>query len=592
MIAGRWFFHARSTVKERGATDMASSATWHAVRYAGRRPALPALLAVALAGGTAALAAFLLTLHGDSGNTPGVHASLVAWITLSYVLCGLLAWSRTPASLFGPLMIAAGFTPFLSRLSEWDAGFPQAVGTSLALLPVAMFLHVFLAYPSGRLQSRLDRLVVACGYAVSAGLGTLVVALGTPGTAQTGQRLAVGAVALAGLGILIARRRSTGHPVRRSRDVQIQAFVLALALIFLGLSIRAFGGPVEAVRWVAFGLIGSAPVFFVTALLRARLARSAAADLFVELRADPAPAALRDSLSRALGDPSLQLVYWLAEFGTYANIDGTAAELPAPGDGRSVTVVEPGGVRMAALVHSAALEDEPELLQAVTAAAGMALENAHLHVRLRAQLEELRGSRARILEASQTERKRLERNLHDGAQQRLIALSLELNHLEDRLRDDPESALRLVHARREIAASLHELREIASGIHPAVVCGHGLAVALEDLAARAPLRVELTVEIEGRLPEPVEVAAFYLVSESLANVARYAQATFASVSISRVGAELVVEVVDDGIGGADSERGSGLRGLADRVEALGGRLRVWSPTGGGTRVQAEIPCAP
>jgi len=214
-----------------------------------------------------------------------------------------------------------------------------------------------------------------------------------------------------------------------------------------------------------------------------------------------------------------------------------------------------------------------------------------LHAELAARLEELRGSRVRVIEAGQRERQRLERNLHDGAQQRLVALSLELTMLKKRLDADPEATERIDHARTEIAMSLEELRDIARGLHPAVVSGHGLAVALESLAARAPFPVRLTVALEDRLPEQLEVAAYYLVSESLANIGKHAHASAATVDVTRCDGEVVVEVVDDGIGGADTERGSGLRGLADRVEALDGRLRVWTPSGHGTRVRAEIPCA-
>jgi signal transduction histidine kinase len=237
------------------------------------------------------------------------------------------------------------------------------------------------------------------------------------------------------------------------------------------------------------------------------------------------------------------------------------------------------------------LEEEPELLDGVQAAAGFALENARLHAELRARLEELRGSRARIVEAAQHERQLLERNLHDGAQQRLIALSLDLSMLKGGINGEPGVKSGIDQARREIAASLAELREISSGLHPAVVSGHGLAVALEQLAARTPVPVKLKVEVKGRLPEPLEVAAYYVVSESLVNVAKHAQAKTVRVDVLTEDGELVLEIVDDGIGGADSERGTGLRGLADRVESLDGRLRVWTPRGGGTRVRAEIPCA-
>jgi signal transduction histidine kinase len=196
-----------------------------------------------------------------------------------------------------------------------------------------------------------------------------------------------------------------------------------------------------------------------------------------------------------------------------------------------------------------------------------------------------------VIDAGQKERQLLERDLHDGAQQRLIALSLRLSLLKRSLPDEPEVRQELDAARSEIALSLEELRDVARGIHPAVLSGHGLAVAVESLAAHAPLPVRLEMRVEGRLPERVEVAAYYVVSESLANVAKHAHASEARVSLERRGDYLVVEIVDDGDGGADTERGSGLRGLADRVEALGGRLRVWTPLGSGTRVQAEIPCA-
>ncbi len=329
---------------------------------------------------------------------------------------------------------------------------------------------------------------------------------------------------------------------------------------------------------------------FLVALLSARLAQSAVGDLVLELRSEPAPADLRDSLAHALRDPSLELAYWLPDFGVYVDLDGRPVELPDL-EGRATTLIERDGEHVAALIHDPAVEEEPELLHGVQAAAGIALENGRLHAELRARLEELRGSRARIVEAAQSERQLLERNLHDGAQQRLIALSLELSLLKGRMDGDSEARAGIDRARGEIASSLSELREIARGIHPAVVSGHGLAVALEQLAARAPFPVALEVEIDGRLPEPLEVAAYYVVSESLTNVAKHAQAKTARVAVIQDENELVLEIVDDGVGGADSERGSGLRGLADRVEALNGRLRVWTPRGGGTRVKAEIPCA-
>jgi signal transduction histidine kinase len=245
---------------------------------------------------------------------------------------------------------------------------------------------------------------------------------------------------------------------------------------------------------------------------------------------------------------------------------------------------------VAALLYDTSLQDEDELVGAVSAAADMALENGRLQAELRARLEELRGSRIRVIEAGQRERQRLERDLHDGAQQRLVALSLELSVLRDRLTGDPDASGRVDRMKHEVAVSLDELRALARGLHPAVLSGHGLAVALESLAAWAAVPVWLSVDLGRRLPDAVEVAAYYVVSESLTNVGKHARATSATVEVKDGHETLVVEVTDDGAGGADTEKGSGLRGLADRVEALDGELLIWTRQGGGTRVRAEIPC--
>jgi signal transduction histidine kinase len=258
--------------------------------------------------------------------------------------------------------------------------------------------------------------------------------------------------------------------------------------------------------------------------------------------------------------------------------------------GRAATPIISDGVPVGLILHDGALDEEQKLLASVTAAIGMTIQNAQLQVELKARLEEIRGSRVRILQAEQSERRRLERDLHDGAQQRLIALSLELGELGARLNGDAELRTRIDAARQEVTASLAELRDLANGIHPAAVSDHGLAVALESVATRATVPVQVIGAIQDRLPEPVELAAFFIVCEGLANVTRHAGASSAVVELERNPGALIVEVKDDGIGGASADGGSGLRGLADRVEALGGHLQVWSPQGRGTRLRAEIPC--
>lgn len=569
------------------------------------RPAV--LWAIALAGVAAAAASVGLALTSDHVQEPGLQAALLDWATLPYILAGLISWWRRPDSRFGPLMIAAGFLSFVPTLGWANVAVPFTIGEVFDLLPAVLFLHVFLAFPSGRLERRLERAVVMAGYVTALGLQLVAMGLGgsspdnllavvtEPGAAESLARVqlvAISAVALAGIGVLAARRRHRGRPLRRSVALLVDSFALGLLMIAALLLTAAFEGPAfETIRRATFVVIGIAPAAFLIGLLNARLARSAVGDLLVELRADPAPADLRGAFARALGDPSLTLVYWLPEFDSWADPKGRPVELPKPDSGRATTLIDSDGAHVAALLHDASLRQEPELLDAVSAAAAIALENGRLHSDLNARLEELRGSRVRVIEAGQKERQRLERNLHDGAQQRLIALSLELGQLEERVATDRDARARLNQARKEIALSLEELRDVAHGIHPAVVSGHGLAVALESLAAHAPLPVRLNVALDGRLPDQVEVAAYYVVSESLANIGKHAQATSASVDVARTDGRVVVEIVDDGVGGADTERGSGLRGLADRVEALAGGLRVWSPRGGGTRVRAEIPCA-
>jgi signal transduction histidine kinase len=312
------------------------------------------------------------------------------------------------------------------------------------------------------------------------------------------------------------------------------------------------------------------------------------ADVLLRLGASPAPTELEHAVRRALHDPSATLAFWLTQYECYGDSAGRQIDVTALPEHAS-SVIARDGRDVAVLLHDPGVDRD--LVMSVVAAAGVMIENAQLQVELRARLEELRGSRARILEAEQRARMDLERNLHDGAQQRLVALSLELATLDQDLARYPDLRDRLGPAQAEVSASLAELRDVAHGIFPAAVRDHGLSVALESLATRAAVPVQLKATTGGRLPDPVELTTFYLVSESLANIGKHACASHAVVEITRRQQTLVVEVSDDGVGGAATEKGTGLRGLADRVEGLGGRLRVWSPDGGGTRVRAEIPCA-
>jgi signal transduction histidine kinase len=329
-------------------------------------------------------------------------------------------------------------------------------------------------------------------------------------------------------------------------------------------------------------------VAFFVGLLRMRLHRGAVARLMVELGSLPSPAGLRNAIARCLGDPSLEVAFWLPSDGRYVDAGGQPVD-PGALSGQAVTVLEHDGNRLAALVHDPALLDEPQLLDAVGAAAGLALENTRLQAELRAQLAEVRASRARLIAAGDAERRRLERDLHDGAQQRLLGIRLALQLARGRLADGtaPVDAL-LAEADAEVVDALAELRALARGIHPAILTEEGLAPALAGLARRTPVPVQVSVCRE-RLPAAIEAAVYYLAAEALANTVKHAHASQVSIDVARSNGRLAVNVADEGNGGADAG-GAGLRGLRDRVEALDGQLQVDSAPGHGTRISALIPC--
>jgi signal transduction histidine kinase len=512
-------------------------------------------------------------------------------------------------------MTATGFLFFISEGAASNTPIVFTVCTLLGNLFLAVVVHMLLAMPTGRLRTTGERALVWATYIFSSPLSRSWAFFAEPeefGCDDCPRNLA-----------LIRNEPDLAHSIDTA--VNVTAFVLfALTLLFLWRHWQAANaaeqralGPVVltgAVVMVLFevGLIGELsghsgvaeagyyatqaailplPYAFLASLARSRLKHAdAVSTLVARLARSPGQEEIRAAIAEALDDPSLALAYWLPEFGTYADANGHAVEL-VDGDGRATTLIRGDGEPIAALLHDAALCEEPDLLDAVAAAAAIALENVRLNVELRARLDELRGSRARIVEAGDAERRRLERNLHDGAQQRLVGVALQLQLLRTRIRSDPGTAEELAGAAStELTQSLQELRELARGLHPAVL-EHGLAAALQALAARSPVPTTVVYQARAELPEPVALAGYFVASEALANVAKYAQATVVTVRVSDAAAAVVIEIADDGVGGADDRRGSGLRGLADRVEALDGRLRVSSPVGVGTTVTAELPVA-
>jgi signal transduction histidine kinase len=541
----------------------------------------------------AAETALLLADARDALSPVEVLLSLLAaW---SFIGSGLVAGARRPENRTGPLMVLVGLTFLAGLLDSAEQPAVQLLGAWVRPLHLAVFMHLLLAFPSGRLDSRLARGLVAAAYLDLGILYHAPLVLGDDGLGGTLSEasFAFGAVIfLAGSGLLVQRWRAGSRAWRRTVAPLLWTGALALALLAVFNADRLLSRPVGAVPMWAFRLAFVAiPFAFLAVLLRVRLARASVAELVVELEEARPSGSLRDAMARALGDPSLTVAYWLPDQQRYVDLEGQPVELPAAGQDRVATVVERDRRRVAAIVHDRALCDDPGLIRAAGAAAALALDNERLQAELRARFDELKASRARIMEAADQERKRIERNLHDGTQQRLTSIALALGLAESKLTTDPRAAGAGVRqAKQALEAALAELRDLSHGIHPSVLTTRGLGPALEDLAYTAPLPVTVAADLNGRLPERVEAGAYYAVAEGLANIAKHAQASTATVVLARERGRLLLRVRDDGIGGADPNRGTGLRGLTDRLQALGGTFEVDSPPGRGTELRAAIPC--
>jgi signal transduction histidine kinase len=580
-------------------------------------PSPKGLISVVLAVGAAALGIYAYDVQTDALHSPPHSIATVA-VGWSFLLAGLVAWARRPANRIGPLMVLTAFALLARQLRYSDDAFLFTVFFMLGDVGYALVGHSALAYPTGRVTDRAERALVIAGYATVLVLPPLTL-LFYDGTSHligfdpiprdslinvTGNAHAVellqktqivlffgvlGALFIA----LVVRRlwRATPRMRRILAPLLLAAIAVALRAIFecvFTFVNRPFA--YDYLFWWQITAFIALPLALLAGLLRARLARTAVGDLVVELEHAP-PAVLRDALARTLGDPTLELAFWLPDRGTYADAAGRPVELPEDGR-RAVTRLEDDGGPLAALIHDPSLLDEPKLVRAAGAAARLALENARLQADTRAQLTQVQESRVRIVAAADEERRRIERDLHDGAQQRLVALALQLRTAQRRLgtgETDPAVEALLTSAVAELQVAVDELRELARGVHPAILTEEGLAAALESLGGRSALPIELDV-LEARLPAQVEATAYFVVCEALTNVAKHAHASKAKVFVSRRNGTLAIEVADDGVGGARPENGSGLSGLSDRVEALGGRLRIESPTGGGTRILSEIPC--
>jgi signal transduction histidine kinase len=483
------------------------------------------------------------------------------------IACGLIAWSGRSAPRTGLLMSATGFAWFAGNFSE-----------AALYLHRGPLVHLVLAYPAGALAGRLARTAVAAGYVVAV----------VPLVWQSEPATIVGAALL----VAVAARsyaRAIGR-ARRERLAALEATtVVAATLAAIAAARLAVPTPTtdDVTLLVYEAMLCLLAVALLAGLARAPWERAALTDLVVEV-GETRSAGLRDVLARTVGDPRLEVGYWLEDRGVYVDARGLPLDLTARAEA-ALTTIERDGRRVAALVHDPAVLDDPVLVDAVTAAARLSAQNARLRAEVQAQVSELKASRRRLVQAGDEQRRRLERLLRDGAQRRLEELRGAVAVAARRA--DAETRATLDRADDQLAALLADLRELAAGLHPRALAERGLPGALAELAARSPAAVELSVADE-QLPDEVQEAVYFVCAEALANVAKHASASRVAVTVD-VQSEIVsIVVADDGVGGADDRRGSGLRGLGDRVEAVGGSLAVESPPGGGTRLTAEIPLSP
>jgi signal transduction histidine kinase len=499
---------------------------------------------------------------------------VVGW---TFMGCGVVAARRRPEDRVGLLMMATGATWFLGNFARSGVAAVAWVGAYGLFVYRGPLVQLVLSYPTGRTSSWLQRSAVAVGYLAAfvypvwqneiATIALSVFFVGVAGreyVRSVGRSRRARLLALratAGLGLLLAGVAAIrlGLPRGGANDQLLLAYQAGLCVLAVGL------------------LVG---------LLSASWERADVTDLVVQL-GEARSGTLRGELSRALGDPTLDVAYWLSDSRSFVDGEGRTVTLPESDPARSVTLIEQEGETVAALVHDPSVLGDPGLLEAVSAAAQLAASNARLQAEVRARLTELQASRRRILEAGDAERLRLEGRLHEGAERRLSSLGFDLRRARDLATGDTTKE-RIERADSQLEETLQELAELGRGLHPRILTEAGLRGALVSVAERATVPVEVAVLVD-ELPLQVEAAVYFVCSEALANVTKYAAASRASVVVTVNGGVVTVDVEDDGAGGADLANGTGLRGLADRIEALGGALRLFSPPGKGTRLTAEIP---
>jgi signal transduction histidine kinase len=571
----------------------------------------------------ASLAAVAWSAYGPFLVWPGPYHWSVTPANATYgfafgflwVLVTAITYRRDPGGRMWKLMLLQSIAN-----GTWVLGFIRTdltwtLAEFLGPLGAAILLHLVLAFPTGRLRDRVDRGIVGLVYFIILPLQLVNYLFFDPGWVDCGPtdwcprnvfmlvrnddvvfllgRVGLLSPILAILAIAeVIRHWRMASPVGR-RVLGPVAFGMPLVFAVLGIwwlapaldrdDIRVFLLQNKIFDLPSF----LTPALFLLGILRTQFARGNIAALALELGRGIPIGGLRDSFARTLRDPTLELAFAAPSGAGLVDPSGRPYEPPGEGSGRAVTRLDgEDGELLGVLVHDPALEREDRgLVPAVATVARLALENERLAAQVRAQLDEVRASRLRIVEAGDAERRRVERDLHDGAQQRLVALTMRL----EAARSSVDGASELIdRTTEELRAAIGEVRDLARGLHPTILTEAGLRAAIEALAERTPIPVEVNVP-ERRFEPAVEATAYFVVAEALTNVVRYAAATLAFVSASVSAGHRIVEIRDNGRGGADPDRGSGLRGLEDRLASIGGALTVTSEPGKGTTLTATMP---
>jgi signal transduction histidine kinase len=586
------------------------------------------MLAVVAAGGVAATALTIaLVLTSPDASNAGLVALGRSLVVAVPVAVGIWAWGTWPDRRFGPLLVLSGFVWSLTGLTESDGSVAYSLGRMAEWMAEPILVVLALSFPSGLLRRRVDRLIVAGAWLTVALLylptALLVEHYPEPapiGWCETGcpknafmvvssqpafvdsvvvpmrEAIAISLFAAVIVVLVLRVRHATRLMQRALVPVLSVGLVRAATLILYFLIRRADpdSAALDVIAWIYVLTLPGIALAFVVGLVRARLtAGSALQGLALRLAQHPQRDELTDVLRTTMDDPTLELAYWVAEpERRWVDGSGRRIDLPAEGSGRLLTEVREGDRRVAALIHDAALEDSGGFVQAAGALALSSLENQRLTAKVDASLIELQESRARIQAAADSERQRIERDLHDGAQQRLVALRIKLGLAGDVMREDPARGARMVtQLGDEAEAALEEVRSLAQGVYPSLLADEGLAVALQALGRRSAPVARVATDGVGRFPPEIESAVYFCCLEALQNVAKHAP-NARSVSISlHVDNALLFEVRDDGGGFArDTIRpGLGFTNMHDRIAAVGGRLTIHSEPGGGTTVAGWVP---